>query len=309
MTINTNTYLDNRPEGIETWIEPESQLKYSKHPHNKVIAQTPSGSSFHMDSTPEYEHHRIQHRSGSYTEVQNDGTEVHKIVGDGYEIISKNKNVLIKGYCNITIEGNCTMHVKGDYVQRIDGDFFQEIRGDSTTYVAGDCSVSSSGDMDLSVGGLLSDITLSSSEGVQVHGDLDVTGKIATKSDIHAEKNITSSQKVTSIMGLATMGGLSIGGIPADLNTPAPGFIVGAIQLDVPTINAINIKTEALETNFMTCTSSIATGSLFSPGIVDAAIIADLGGTLGTLRSRYNSHIHGGVEPGAGFTSATTAAA
>ena len=107
MTINTNTYLDNRPEGIETWIEPESQLRYSKHPHNKVIAQTPSGSSFHIDSTPEYEHHRLQHRSGSYTEVQNDGTEVHKIVGDGYEIITRNKNVLIKGYCNITIEGNC----------------------------------------------------------------------------------------------------------------------------------------------------------------------------------------------------------
>ena len=217
MTINTNTYLDNRPEGIETWIEPESQLRYSKNPHNKVIAQTPSGSSFHMDSTPEYEHIRLQHRSGSYTEVQNDGTEVHKIVGDGYEIITKNKNVLIKGYCNITIEGNCTTHIKGDLVQRIDGNFFQEVRGDSTTYVAGDCSVNSQGDMDISVGGLLSEITLSSAEGVQIQGDLDVTGGIATKSTIHAELNITTSQKLTSMMGIGTMGGLEVGTISPSL--------------------------------------------------------------------------------------------
>jgi hypothetical protein len=282
MTINTNTYLDNRPEGIETWIEPESQLRYSKHPHNKVIAQTPSGSSFHMDSTPEYEHIRLQHRSGSYTEVQNDGTEVHKIVGDGYEIITRNKNVLIKGYCNITIEGDCTMHVKGDYVQRIDGDFFQEVRGDSTTYVAGDCSVNSQGDMELSVGGLLSEITLSSSEGVQIQGDLDVTGAIATKSTIHADLNITTSKYVTGDMGLATMGGILIGSVPsASITAPLPGEIQGLAKLKVPLIESVIIKN---------------TGAIFSTDIEAAYVIGgmvcDGVGSLGSLRNQYNAHVH-----------------
>ena len=307
MTINTNTYLDNRPEGVETWIEPESQLRYSKHPHNKVIAQTPSGSSFHMDSTPEYEHIRLQHRSGSYTEVQNDGTEVHKIVGDGYEIITKNKNVLIKGYCNITIEGDCTMHVKGDYVQRIDGDFFQEVRGDSTTYVAGDCSVNSQGDMELSVGGLLSEITLSSSEGVQIQGDLDVTGSVATKSTIHADLNITTSQKLTSDMGIATLGGLSIGSISADLNTPSPGNIIGAIAMEIPRIDAQYINTEAL--TVVDAQISTLYGGNIDAAIVAGGVVTDLEGTLGTLRDRYNSHLHGGVESGVSLTTGTTSPA
>jgi hypothetical protein len=297
MTINTNTYLDNRPEGIETWIEPESQLKYSKHPHNKVIAQTPSGSSFHMDSTPEYEHYRLQHRSGSYTEVQNDGTEVHKIVGDGYEIITKNKNVLIKGYCNITIEGNCTMHVRGDYVQRIDGNFFQEVRGDSTTYVAGDCSVNSQGDMDLSVGGLLSEITLSSAEGVQIQGDLDTTGAISTKSTIHAELNITTSQKLTSMMGIGTMGGLSVGTIVDSLTFPGVGVIIADTSVSAPYMNAM-----IMDTGIMNSTDVNNSGSVVSGMVLDG------GGSLMALRSQYNTHLHGNGNEGQ-LTTGTTAPA
>ena len=297
MTINTNTYLDNRPEGIETWIEPESQLKYSKHPHNKVIAQTPSGSSFHMDSTPEYEHYRLQHRSGSYTEVQNDGTEVHKIVGDGYEIITKNKNVLIKGYCNITIEGNCTMHVRGDYVQRIDGNFFQEVRGDSTTYVKGDCSVNSQGDMELSVGGLLSEITLSSSEGVQIQGDLDTTGTISSKSTIHAELNITSSQKITSVMGIATMGGLEVGHISPSLTFPGVGVVVADTSVSAPYMNAMIIDTGILNST-----------TLNNTGTVTSGMVLDEGGSLMLLRSQYNSHVHGNGNEGFPTTGTTAIA-
>ena len=297
MTINTNTYLDNRPEGIETWIEPESQLRYSKHPHNKVIAQTPSGSSFHMDSTPEYEHHRLQHRSGSYTEVQNDGTEVHKIVGDGYEIITRNKNVLIKGYCNITIEGNCTTHIKGDLVQRIDGNFFQEVRGDSTTYVAGDCSINSQGDMDLSVGGLLSDITLSASEGVQIQGDLDVTGAIATKSGIHAELNITTSQFLTSTMGIGTMGGLSVGKIQSSPAETPMGVIIATVSLNVPLINSTTINNVGV-VNSADVEASYVVGGMVCDGV----------GSLGSLRSQYNAHVHGNGNNGSPTTGTTAPA-
>lgn len=296
MTINTNTYLDNRPEGIETWIEPESQLRYSKNPHNKVIAQTPSGSSFHMDSTPEYEHIRLQHRSGSYTEVQNDGTEVHKIVGDGYEIITKNKNVLIKGYCNITIEGNCTTHIKGDLVQRIDGNFFQEVRGDSTTYVAGDCSVNSQGDMDISVGGLLSEITLSSAEGVQIQGDLDVTGGIATKSTIHAELNITSSQKITSMMGIGTMGGLEVGTISPSLTFPGVGVVVADTSVSAPYMNAMLIDTGILNSTTVNSTTVVS------------GMVLDSGGSMMALRSQYNAHVHGNGNEGFPTTGTTAQA-
>ena len=289
MTINTNTYLDDRPEGVETWIEPESQLKYSKYPHNRVIGRTKSGSSFHMDDTPEYEHIRLQHRSGSYTEIQNDGTEVHKIVGDGYEIITKNKNVLIKGYCNITIEGNCTMHVQGDYVQRIDGDFYQEVKGSSTTVIGEDLSISSSGDMDLSVGGLLSEITLTSSEGVQIQGDLDVTGGIATNSTIHALLNISTDQKLTSMMGIGTMGGLTVGTI-TPLADFSPGDIVAAKSLTVPLITTALIN--AGDINASTVKSEFVYGE----------IVLDNLGTLSALRTLYNIHVHGNGNNGSPTT-------
>ena len=70
------------------------------------------------------------------------GDEVHKVYGDGYEIVIKNKNVLIKGSCSVTINGDCNMDVKGDYNLQVSKDY--------TVLVGGEYSVRSVKDMKLS---------------------------------------------------------------------------------------------------------------------------------------------------------------
>lgn len=121
-----------RPAEDHGWTEPESpaSLEYPpKYPFNN-ITQTASGHMFEMDDTPGGERIRIHHRSGTFTEIHPKGDEVHKIYGNGYEIITKNKNVLISGVCNITIEGDSLLHVKGNRKELIDGDYSIVVKGD-----------------------------------------------------------------------------------------------------------------------------------------------------------------------------------
>jgi hypothetical protein len=151
--------------------------------------------------------------------------------------------------------------------------------------------------MDLSVGGLLSEITLSSAEGVQIQGDLDTTGAISTKSTIHAELNITTSQKLTSMMGIGTMGGLSVGTIVDSLTFPGVGVIIADTSVSAPYMNAM-----IMDTGIMNSTDVNNSGSVVSGMVLDG------GGSLMALRSQYNAHVHGNGNEGFPTTGTTAPA-
>ena len=86
-------YLKTNPKpGPDySWTEPASDW-YSIPPLNKVIGSE-TGHSIELDDTPGAERVRIQHRSGTFTEIQSNGQEIHKVFGDNYEIIAANNNV------------------------------------------------------------------------------------------------------------------------------------------------------------------------------------------------------------------------
>lgn len=98
----------------------------SVYPFNKVT-ETESGHVFEVDDTPNNGRIHEYHNSGTFREIQHDGTTVTKIVGDDYEICAKGKNVSIAGACNIT--------VKGDFKLRVDGDYYEEIGGHKFTTI------------------------------------------------------------------------------------------------------------------------------------------------------------------------------
>jgi phage baseplate assembly protein gpV len=87
--------------------EPASAFR-AQYPFNKVV-QTESGHVFEVDDTPNFQRLHTYHRSGTYEEIDADGTKVNKIVGDGFEIIQKNKTVFIQGNLNITVNGEVTI--------------------------------------------------------------------------------------------------------------------------------------------------------------------------------------------------------
>ena len=207
-------------------LEPESVTANTppSYPYNK-ITQTESGHIFELDDTPGQERIKLAHRTGTFIEMHPNSDEVHKIYGDGYEIVVKNKNVIIKGHCNVTIDGDCTTHVKGNKNLRVDGDFNVVVNGDinmhsekeatfngkdQTNVFAGLGNGGGDGVMNISTGGSL-----------YVSGDLDVEGAIRC-GDVMSAGRIDAAKGVSAgPMGFVSlMGGLSIG-VPAAI----PGTI------------------------------------------------------------------------------------
>jgi hypothetical protein len=175
------------PPSDNLWTEPESPANKDTppvYPYNN-IQQSESGHSFEMDDTPGRERVRIQHgpqkngTPGNFIEMHPNGDQVQKIYGDGYEIIAKNKNVLIKGTCNITINGNANMHVLGDHNVQVDGNYNLQVAGKMNTRVVGDISLSSDDDVSITAnenfGGA---IRMAASDNVYLASDLVVGGSI-----------------------------------------------------------------------------------------------------------------------------------
>lgn len=93
-------------------VGPEPSPAYAaKYPENKVY-QSKSGHVIEIDDTEDAERIHVYHRSGTYTEINNEGRRVDKIVNDHIEVVVKDKEVFIKGDCKVTVEGNLDIAAK-----------------------------------------------------------------------------------------------------------------------------------------------------------------------------------------------------
>ena len=174
---------------LVAWVEPRSDYK-AEYPYNN-LTQTESGHLFEMDDTPGAERVRLQHRTGTFTEVQSDGTEIHKVVGTNYEIIAQDNNVLIKGKCNITVVGDSVLHVQGDATMQVDGNVYESVNGSVNQQVAGDLTSTITGNAIIS-----SKNQVQVQADVLVNGDLNVTGDISSSGSVTAVTNVTAGVQV-----------------------------------------------------------------------------------------------------------------
>ena len=120
--------------------KPESDLiqdgKTSMYPFNKVW-ETETGHCFEVDDTPGNGRISNYHNSGTFEEIQADGTKITKVVGDGYDITLKDKRVEIRGSCDIHVAGDASLYVQGDMYTEVDGNQFNSIKGNRVTKVGG----------------------------------------------------------------------------------------------------------------------------------------------------------------------------
>jgi hypothetical protein len=257
--------MSTKPDFDRGWTEPESQATVEnppQYPYNNVT-QTESGHSFELDDTPGRERIRLQHRSGTFTETHSDGTQVTKIIGEGYEIVAKDKNVLIRGVCNITVEGDAIMHVKGDMFERVDGNYEQEIRGNFTQLVKGKTKILSEDDMTIGANSdALGTLTISTGSHLYLNSDLNVAGEII------ADK-ITSATRVDAGTGVSA-GPLGFVSVLGGLSVGIPVAIPGSVYA-LSTVNA-GVSVNAPLGNF---------------GIMTAILMTD---TIN--KNFYNTHIH-----------------
>jgi hypothetical protein len=249
-------------------VDPSNPPQY---PYNK-IQQSESGHSIEMDDTVGKERVRIQHRSGSFLEMQPDGTEVHKIYGDGYEIIMGGKNVSIKGQCNLTVEGAMVVTIKGDAVMNVDGSATQFIKGDLIQTVSGATKITSTGDMDLTS---KADITMTA-QNIYISGEVAVRGGISSTTSISAVNNVTAGMQCYAKLGFLTPGYITAGS-PVPLST-VPGAIwtIGMVQGQLAQFGT------------MTATAGLLGGS----GLIAGVNVKDSVFTMAQDRAIFNAHRH-----------------
>lgn len=108
----------------------------SVYPYNHV-KETESGHIFEVDDTPLNGRIHEYHNSGTYREIQSDGTRVTKVVSRDVEIVLAGKDVYITGGCNVTIKGDCKMLVEGDKYEEIRGNQFTIVEKNRHTKVIG----------------------------------------------------------------------------------------------------------------------------------------------------------------------------
>lgn len=134
-----------------TWSQSPTPYN-AKYPFNQVL-ETESGHILEFDDTPNNERIHLYHTSGTFTEIDRNGTRVNKIIGDSFEICERNGYVHIKGSLNITIEGNANLLVSNNCELEVNGNLNANITGSANWSVGGDWKVKSGGVNHQSAGG------------------------------------------------------------------------------------------------------------------------------------------------------------
>jgi hypothetical protein len=253
--------MSDTPSFYKGFFQPESAANTDYqpvYPFNNAKS-TPSGHLFEFDDTKERERIRLQHRTGTFIEMQPNGDEVHKVYGDGYEITVKDKHVLIQGQCVIEILGDATIHIAGDKTETVDGSVSQHIKGNFTQIVEGISSVTSQGNMEISAGaGIAGKLSLSAGASVSVDSDLRVRGEIG------ADK-IYSFGRVDAETGISAgpLGFVSLtGGLSLGVPVAVPGNIicVGTINAALPITSGVSVN--SITGNFGTMNAGLMTDTI-----------------------------------------------
>ena len=115
---------------------PDSITTSSTYPYNHVY-RSESGHLFEVDDSAGVERLHKQHKTGTFEEIQPDGTKVTKVVGKDYEIVVSDQKIYIQGNQTITVAGDCKLYVQGNHYTEIDKNQYITVRGDRITKIQG----------------------------------------------------------------------------------------------------------------------------------------------------------------------------
>ena len=120
----------------------------AKYPFNHV-RETESGHIQEFDDTPGYERLHTYHKSGTFEEIDVNGTKVTRIVGDGYVIYDRNGFISIAGDANVTTSGNVNILCQSDANIEVAGSAEMKVGGNLDIGVARDMNVAVEGTFSL----------------------------------------------------------------------------------------------------------------------------------------------------------------
>ena len=207
----TSVSYDDTEEAYETptWSQPELQGLTTPplYPYNHVRT-TESGHVFEVDDTEGARRIHEYHASGTNREIVDDGTRVTRIVGDDYEIVIRDKKVVVYGSCSVTIAGDARLRVDGDLIHEVLGNYHLSVKGNMISKIEGNRSTEVLGsditqintNDSKTVGGTRNRIVGSST--IETYGDIiqKTIGGSVTEI-IKGDKLIATSGKTTHLAG------------------------------------------------------------------------------------------------------------
>ena len=138
----------------DSWDEPTTAYN-AAYPYNQVI-ETEGGHVIELDSTPNAERIHLYHKSGTYIEVDVNGTMVKKVIGDNYEVCDQNGYVYVKGAYNLTVGGPTKIYVQNNADIEVNGNLYVTSHADTLVQstktvqvVAADVKVSGKNSLEL----------------------------------------------------------------------------------------------------------------------------------------------------------------
>ena len=126
--IDNGKYSEPHPKSV---FSDQDSYPSSKYPFNHVF-ESESGHIFEIDDTPDQERLFKEHTSGTFEEIHPQGTRVTKVVYDDYEIVARDKKIVINASglatgLDLTVYGNVRQYVSGDYTLDIGGNFIRRV--------------------------------------------------------------------------------------------------------------------------------------------------------------------------------------
>ena len=119
------------------WSEPQTPYA-AQYPFNNVY-ESQAGHIIEYDDTPGAERIHWYHCSGTFTEIHPRGSEVHKVVGNAWDITTNDKMILVKGNCSFNANKTLKIMMGKDLEIEVGGDVKMYVKGNMTTDVGGNC--------------------------------------------------------------------------------------------------------------------------------------------------------------------------
>ena len=137
--------------GDDSWNQPIAPFG-GMYPYAKVL-ETESGHLFVLDDTPENETVSLYHKQGTFLDIDANGTQVNKIIGDGYTIYDRNGSIYIAGKANLTVGNGVNIYVQGAADIQVDGYATVNLQNNADIGVGGDLNLAVGGDFKVFAGG------------------------------------------------------------------------------------------------------------------------------------------------------------
>ena len=187
---NKNRMKGAKLPGGAAWDEPDSAFN-GAYPYNKVT-QTESGHIIEIDDTPGSERIHIYHKSGTYVEIDSNGSMVKRTKGSSYEIIDRNGKISIAGRADISVNGACNIFVGNDANIEVEGDVNLTCHNDITAMAGGTLNLSATEEVNIT----------SNKVNIQAYQDMNLKSNVDLRlfsEEMHLKANVDMYSSATTL--------------------------------------------------------------------------------------------------------------